>query len=139
MTLADVPDFVSDHAGQFTFALRGDDQSGVHGDKAAGNRKGIEGMVNERIEKEIVCVRIRDTDKLIAQSIEVLERFRVIEIAGIASNLAHHPLAQGLLFRWREFRARHCPHAGQVEVKRLRRQLLGGKNSGRRRDGKVGT
>ena len=57
-------------------------------------------MVNERIEKEIVGVRVRDTDKPIAQSVEVLERFRVIEITGIASNLAHHPLAQGLLFSW---------------------------------------
>jgi len=50
--LGDVGDFVAQTAASSRFALRGEQQAGVHPDEAAGHREGVDVVVIEREELE---------------------------------------------------------------------------------------
>jgi hypothetical protein len=75
--------------GQFGFALRGEQQAGVHADVAARHGKGVDAGVADDEEVEFALVARADRDQLVAELVEVGFDFGVVQIARVGVDVAH--------------------------------------------------
>ena len=132
VALGNVSDFVAHHAREFAFGLGGNDGARMHGDEAAGQREGVEARVADREEKEVVGVRRRVADELIADAVEILRHLGVVHVGGVGADLLHELLAERVLVGGREFGARRGAEARQIEVER---RAAGRRIGAERRDG----
>ena len=78
VVLGHVRDFVRQHRGQFRFALRGDDQSGMHADVAARQREGVERGILDQEELEILAHVLAVGHQAVAEGVEILGDFGIV-------------------------------------------------------------
>ena len=119
-----------DHAGEFRFVLREHDEPGVDADVTAGQRERVDLRVGHREELEVLLGIGGRVDEAVAELVQVVVDFRIVEIAARRADLAHDGLADLALLRRRERDLRRIAEVGQG----LR---LGVAKQGRRRDGRA--
>ena len=94
VVLGDVRDFMGEHAGEFGFALRAQQQSRVHADESARQGECVDGVVSnsEKLER---AGRIRTVaDQPIADAVQIVGDVRIVDVSGVGANLAHDALAE---------------------------------------------
>ena len=96
MALRDVTHFVRHHAGELAFALCGDDGAGMDGNVAAGECEGVERVVPDGKEKEVVGARARMAHELVAEAPEIVHDLRVGKVGRIRPNLRHELRAEAV-------------------------------------------
>ena len=123
MALLHVADFVAQHRGQFRFALRGEDQPGVHADEAAGQRKGVDRRVAQDEELEVDVARSASRDQLETQPVDVVDGLRIVEVIRAAPDVFEHDLLAVLaLVQRRQVLAAGLAQRGQLLCDRHRLQ-----------------
>ncbi|MNC86463.1 hypothetical protein D3C83_21290 [compost metagenome] len=102
------------HARQLRLALRGEEQPGVDADESARQGEGVDLSVANQ-EKIEFLARVRAArDEAIAQSGEVVRRFRIVVKAAVGADLAHDALAQPPLLQRGESRLSRVAELGQA-------------------------
>ena len=114
MALRDVRDFVRKHRGEFGLGFGGEQQPGVHTDKAARQRKRVDGRIPDREELEIEPRAGTCRDQLLAQHVQVLGDLRVVQVARFAiADVARNAFAEAPLHLRRQLAARWIAKFGQ--------------------------
>ena len=96
VALRDVTHFVRHDAGELAFALCGDDGAGMDGNVAAGEREGVERVVLDGKEKEVVGARARMAHELVAETPEIIHDLRIGKISRIRPHLRHQLRAEAV-------------------------------------------
>jgi len=104
---------VAEHAGDFGFALRREQQTGVDADKTAGQRKRVDLRIAHHKKIEFLLGFGAVHGQPPAQAVGVIGNFRVIDIGRITADFVHDALAQPPLVGGTDGRARTVAHVGQ--------------------------
>lgn len=89
MVLRDVRNLMAEYGCKFRFALRGQYQAAIHPDKAAGHRKGVDGVIIEDKKFERLAWLTAVKNQRAAELIQVVCNFGIIQIAFIRTYLIH--------------------------------------------------
>ena len=120
MALRDVTHFMRHDACEFALALSGNDGAGMDGNVAAGEREGVERVVPDGEEKEVVGARARLTHELIAETPEIIHDLRVCKVGGIRPHLSHQLRAETIFVLRREPCIGSGSERREIQVKRAR-------------------
>ena len=89
---------------------------GVDADESAGQREGVDLGIRDREENKILPDIAGRSDQPVAELVQVIVDFRIIEVPAGAANLAHDGLAQLALLRGRHHGLRRVAHSGSFEL-----------------------
>jgi hypothetical protein len=106
--------FVRDHAREFGFILRGEQEAGVDANVAAWHGKRVDRGIVDHEKNEFPLVAGTDRDQLVAKLVEVGFDFRVVQIARVGVDITHDGAPQCLLILVGKILARHFTQVGQV-------------------------
>ena len=114
MVLRDVGDFMAQHGSQFRFTLRRQQQPAVYANEAARHGKGIDVVIIEHKKFETQS-RLRTVfNQPVAEPIEIIIDFGIVQILFPGANL-HHALLADLAFLQRgEHGLRSIAQVGQA-------------------------
>jgi hypothetical protein len=114
VVLRDVRNFVRQHRSQFRFALRGDDQTGMHADVAARQGESIERGILHQEKLEILARILAVGHEAVAEGVEVLGDFGIVGKSGIVqADVAHDRLADAAFGLRRQRKLRRVAQIGQ--------------------------
>jgi hypothetical protein len=117
VVLRDMRDFVAQHRGEFVLGFRGQDETTVHADVAAGAGKGVQRRVDHH-EKAETRPRIAGAARqALAEAIDIADYQRVIQHWHRLAYLAHEGDADALLKLCRQETAARVAHFGQCNLR----------------------
>ncbi len=87
--LRHVRDFVREHGRELGLALREEDETGVDADVAAGQRERVDGRIADREELEVLAAVGHRGDEAMAELVQVVVDFGVVEIGARGADLPH--------------------------------------------------
>jgi hypothetical protein len=94
--LEHVPDFVRHDARKLGFRLGEEDEARVHADVAADHREGVDRLVADHEEIDVLMGRVGSGEEPLAQGIDVVEDLRVFDVVLVDAHLAHDAIADRL-------------------------------------------
>ena len=99
VALQHVRGLVREHARQLGFALREQDERGVHADVPAGEREGVDRIVLHHEVVDLARRFVGDRQQARAERGDVVCDFGVVEVGGIDTNVPHDAVADCALLR----------------------------------------
>ena len=124
VALRDVRDFVRQHGRKLGFALREQDEAGVHAHVAARQRERVDGRVGHGEELELLPALGDRGHEPMAELVQVIVDFGIFEVGARGADLAHDHFADLVLLAERHVRLRLFAKVGQ------RRPARGGDGRG---------
>ena len=88
-----------EHARELGLVLREQDEAGVDADVAARQREGVDLRVGHREELEVLLGVVRRGHQAVAELVQVVVDFRILQIAALRADLADDRLADLALLR----------------------------------------
>ena len=113
--LRDVRHLVGEHARELGLVLREEDETGVDTDVAAREGEGVDGVVGNREELEVLLGIAGGHDQAKSELVQVVVDLRVLQVPPLGADLAHHGLADLALLGRREGGLGRVPEVGQRE------------------------
>ena len=92
--LRDVRDLVREHGGELGLALGEQDQAGVHADVAARQCERVDLRIGNAEELEVLLDVLRRGDQPMAELVEVVVDFRIVDVGAVRPELADDRLAE---------------------------------------------
>ena len=116
MALRNVSDFVRKNGSELAFAGCCSDKSCMNGNETSGKRKRVDGRITNREKEEGIAGTRTGRDEFVAETHQVVDGLRVIQIGRIGANFDHDLFAELMFLHRRQGRTTCRTEVRQIVV-----------------------